>query len=130
MITLKEYAKVHGISVDTVRRRIKSGEVKQIKKDGKYFIFEPNEIQPGGQVVDREKLRDAKLMAEIKLLRQRDKENESAIRADDRTKFKEALFVALKDIPAAFRDAKLSEDQFKVINSAFDEGIKKLEAMK
>ena len=118
------------MSVETVRRRIKSGELKQIKKDRKYFIFEPNEIQPDGQVVDREKLRDDKLMAEIKLLRQKDKENETAIRADERTKFKEMLFVALKDIPAAFRDAKLTEEQFKIINEAFDTGIRKMEEIK
>lgn len=37
-LSIVEYAKIHDVSDMTVRRRIKSGKIQAVLKDGKYFI--------------------------------------------------------------------------------------------
>lgn len=128
MMDLKKYCKSEGISTDTARRRIKSGEIKAKIINGKYYILDANDSP--SSVPNGAKLKEMKTAVEIKWIQQRIKENEEAIRMDERSKFKEKLIELMKGLPEAFRNAKLSEEQTAIINSAFDDGMIKLEIIK
>lgn len=127
MIDLETFCRKTGISKDTARRRIKSGELVAELRNGKYFI--DMSFDGSDTPTQREKLKDMLTAAQIKKITQSLKEGEENIRADERTKFKEKIFEAMKAIPAAYREAKLSEAQFTVIQKAWDDSIKRFQEL-
>jgi hypothetical protein len=128
MLLRKEYARIHGISEDTVIRRVKAGELNQVKKNGRAYIVEDSDDPSPAPVGGR--LKEMKTAVEIKWIQQRIKETEENVRLDERTKMKEALLQVLRPIPESFRNAKLTQEQFSIINEAFNKSLTAVEAMK
>ena len=131
-MTRVEYSKAHGISIRTIIRRIRDGQLKEVVKNRKSYIMDESEQSGPSANSDMAtlKLKDEKIAEEIKLLRLKNKDMEEMIRSDERAKFKERVFIMLRGIPESYRKIKLTEEQSKIITEAYAEGIKRLEQLK
>lgn len=52
LITLKEYAAMHGVEVSTIRHRIRKGQVKTAVKFGRDWFIDKDEVYVDRRIVD------------------------------------------------------------------------------
>jgi predicted DNA-binding protein YlxM (UPF0122 family) len=67
-LTVKEYSEKYKISRSTIYKRIKNGQIKANKKQGKLFIFENKIIEPKQEIVKKQEIEDADIIEGIALV--------------------------------------------------------------
>lgn len=123
MLDLQTYAKQRGISVDTVRRRIKLGELKAIKDGTKLYIPEESEKDKESPGLSEAALKRLKLALQIKQAQQ--DLNESIFKnfLQWNECFRESGIDAFSKFSAVVTSLKLSIETCEIINKALEECI-------
>lgn len=121
MVDLQTYARQRGISVDTVRRRIRFGELQAIREGNKLFI--PEENEDGKKEVSEATLKKIRLQLQIKQAQEELKESVYANFLMWAETLKEVGIEACAEYSKKVSDLNLPKETVEKLNEAFSECI-------
>lgn len=135
---IKEYMSLSGLSHKQIMDRIKKGRLPAVKQGKEWSIFQGSDKTSGismGEPVDEpervrggvgSKLKDMLTTVQIRKIQQQLREKQKDIEERFKIDLLEKMYEALKPIPDAYRKCKLTKEQAKLIQAAYDESMRRL----